>query len=243
MFEYHKLYLTKSKKYIDLEIFIPKSKNKLKTMYFFDGQNTFLDSHATFGRSLRAHKILKKNDTLGVAICGANSNEGRMKEYAPFKMKDYEISCEYCYAFIDDLIDTIIPFIEERYNVIKDSNSRIIYGSSLAALTSIYAGLKYDSFKYVLAFSTASFLCEDELFNFILKFKNKAHIFLYVGLNEASDNLCNKNDYINSSTNLYNLLKDNNYICELKIDKKGIHNEKSWGKHLKDFFKFMKKYN
>jgi hypothetical protein len=77
----------------------------------------------------------------------------------------------------------------------------------------------------------------------VIGLKNKAHIFLYVGLNEESDNLYNKNDYINTSTNLYNLLKDNNYICELKEDKKGIHNEKSWGKHLKDFFKFMKKYN
>ena len=242
MFKCHNLVLPKSNIKVTLVVFVPKNikKEKMSTIYFFDGQNTYLDTQATYGRALRAHKKLNKYNMLGVAITGYYNEDDRDSTYCPFKLYE-EHKPEICEAFIDDIESTIIPFIHSNYNVYDDMDHQLIYGSSLAAITALYIGFKKDLFKYIAAFSTATFVDERKLFDLITKNRKDRYVYLYVGDNESSDNKFKPLDFLLGSNKLYDLLKINNIPCEFKTKKKGIHNEKYWGKYIKKFYKYYKK--
>ncbi len=255
MLETYKLFLPKSKREVTIDISIPKNREDIifDTLYLLDGQNAFSDSKAAYGRSIRATKVLGKaakhlnKRIIGVAIYNSGSDKGRISEYTPFYI-DNPASLAYqtkntdnCKNFCDDFVNTIIPFIENKYTTYKDKNHRFIYGSSLAATTAIYIAYKYpDSVNYVGAFSTASFLFEKEFDEFLLKNKNKEkNIFLYVGEKETSDSSFDKESYMDSSMALYSIFKESGNRIRLSIDPNGIHNEETWGKHLFEFINFI----
>lgn len=256
MYKSYNLFLPISKRNIKIDIYIPRfNKNKtFDTLYMLDGQNAFKDKFATFGRSLRAGKTFKRvkkelnKNILGVAIYNSEPDVNRINEYSPFIIDNIENNewekndITICQSFCEDFINTIIPFIENKFNVNKNPNNRFIYGSSLAAVTVLYLGLKYNMFNYIGAFSTASFLYKDS-FNDFLDSSNKIdkNVFLYVGENEASDNICDSKMYLDTSINLYKYFKDNKVNTILITDKNGIHNEAYWDKYLFDFISFIYK--
>ena len=254
MIEYFKLYLPKSKREVKIDVSVPRNKENIKfdCLYMLDGQNAFKDNRASFGRSLRATKSFgfaakeMGKRILGIGIHNSGSDLGRVNEYSPFKI-DYSLNEEWkkqnikvCYNFCDDLINVIIPFIENRYNTYKSKEHRYIYGSSLAAITALYLGFKYDSFGYIGSYSTASFLFENDLFKFLDKnIKTDRNVFLYVGKYEVSDDLKDNSLYYNCSIKLFNYFKENNIKTRLAIDPKGLHNEETWGNHIIDFLNFI----
>jgi len=255
MVDYFQVYFPKSDRYVKVEVSRPRIKENIEfdTLYLLDGQNAFKDSHAAFGRSIRATKVLNyvaskmKKRIIGVAIHNSGSDIGRINEYTPFninkdinkdfKSEDLNICFNYCY----DFIHTLIPLIESKYSVKKDINSRYIYGSSLSAITAIYMAFKYrNSFKYVGAFSTATFLFENEFYKFMNSHKNKnKDIFIYVGEKEKSDDLYVENTYLHSAKKLYDYFKENKNRVRLVIDSNGYHNEESWGNHMLEFINFI----
>ena len=255
MLEYYRLYLPKSKREVKIEVSVPRNRDNVlfDTIYFLDGQNAFKDSHASFGRSIRAARALglaakeMGKRILGVAIYNSESDMGRINEYTPFKIinaafdewkkQDIKICKNYC----EDFINTIIPFIEKKYKTYNSWEHRAIYGSSLAAITAIYLSYQYEnSFKYVGAFSTPSFLFPKDFYKFLDKNKKEGvEIFLYVGRQEQSDDIYDKSIYYNSSQELYKYFKDNQIRTRLSIDPTGIHNEETWGKHIPDFINFI----
>ncbi len=255
MNEFYKLYLPNSKREIKLEISLPRKRDGIifDTLYLLDGQNAFSDSRAAFGRSIRATKHISfaakemNKRILGVAIHNSGTDMGRVNEYSPFKVvgallddwKDNNVSK--CHSFCKDLISTIIPFIENKYNVSKDPNHRFIYGSSLAATTAIYLGFKYpDSFNYIGAFSTATFLFKDEFFKFLNENVNtNKKVFLYYGKNEISDTMKKSGLYETEGLDLYNFFKEHNIKTRLVISASGEHNEENWDKHFLDFINFI----
>ena len=255
MNEYYNLYLPKSKREVKIEISLPRNTDGVlfDTLYLLDGQNAFLDSHSAFGRSIRATKHLSfaskmmNKRILGVAIHNSGSDMGRVNEYSPFKVKNTNIKSwqendvNVCHNFCDDLINTLIPFIESKYNVKKNPENRFIYGSSLAATTAIYLAFKYpNSFNYVGAFSTATFLFEDDFFKFLNNNINtNKKVFLYYGKEEMSDSMFSYGLYEEQAITLYKLFKDNNIRTRLIISAKGIHNEENWDNNFLDFINFI----
>lgn len=255
MIEYYKLYLPKSRREVKIEISVPRYRNNITfdTLYLLDGQNAFKDSHAAFGRSIRAARALgfaakeMNQRILGVAIHNSGSDLGRINEYTPFPIDNpadeawLAHDVRYCFDFCDDFISTIIPFIESKYKTYKNKDHRFIYGSSLAAVTAIYLGLRYpDTFSYIGAFSTASFLFEDKFFAFLdSAFIKDKNIFLYVGKHELSDELYDPSVYLNASLKIYHFLKKRNVRTRLVIDPEGSHNEATWERHILDFLNFI----
>lgn len=257
MIEYHKLYLPKSKREVKIEVSIPRDYEKLNTcfdtLYLLDGQNAFKDSHASFKRSIRASKHMGTianaigKRMIGVAIYNPETEMGRINEYAPFKIinpaeeiwEDQDVKV--CHRFCDDLVHVIIPFIEKKYPAICCAENRFIYGSSLAALTALYLGYQYpNTFGVIGSFSTASFLCEKALTDFIKKkHKKNIRVFFYVGREESSDNLYNSELYYQSSLALHQLCTNLQIPVRLVISNSGTHCEACWEKQLLDFFSFI----
>lgn len=252
MIDYLKLYLPKSKKEVKIEISLPRHYDKtiqFDSVYFLDGQNAFKDSHAAFNRAIRATKYMgymayiTTRKILGIAIYNAGSEMGRINEYTPFKItnaasKEWEKQdVNTCHNFCEDFIHTIIPYIEKRY---PTSKIRFIYGSSLAAMTAIYLGYKYDTFQGIGAFSTATFLCQEEMNQFLeTHFKNNVKLFLYVGKKESSDGSYDQKLYYNTSLDLYHFAKMRGGMVRLVVSESGIHSESTWENQLLDFFSFM----
>ena len=255
MIEYYTLFLPKSNREVKIEISGPRYRNGIKfdTLYLLDGQNAFLDSHAAFGRSIRATRCFSiaakelGKRILGVAIYNSGSDLGRVNEYSPFKIENTlsdewkEQNLEAFNNFKYDFYNTIIPFIDKNYNTYDDPNHRFIYGSSLAAVTAIYFGFDNKKlFNYIGAFSTASFLFKNDFYNFLENNKDKnKNIFLYVGKNETSDNSIDDKLYIDSAKELYDFFKKNKNRTRLSIDLNGIHDEETWGNHLFEFINFI----
>lgn len=244
--------LPHTKRNVTIEVSLPldyDGKTPCDTVYLLDGQNAFIDSHATFNRSIRASKYLNKlskeikRPLLGVAIYNAMSDLGRINEYTPYKIthpanKNWKKqNTDVFQAFVKDLTETIVPTIESLY---PTSNKRLIYGSSLAALTAIYLGYHFDIFEGVGAFSTASFLCPNEMRNFIKQeIKKNVRIFLYVGKLESSDDLYEATLYYNESLDLHELISNLGGNCRLVVSEKGTHCEATWEKQLMDFLCYM----
>ena len=226
MIDFYNLYLPNSKREVKIEVSVSRKKDNVTfdTLYLLDGQNAFSDERASFGRSIRATKHLSfaakdmNKRILGVAIYNSGSEIGRINEYSPFKIKNTlvnewkENDVNECYNFCEDLINTIIPFIESKYNVYKDPNHRFIYGSSLAATTAMYLGFKYpNSFNVIGAFSPASFLFHDEFFKFLKDNINiNKRVFLYYGKKEISDTMKICGLYEDEAIDLYNFFKHKN---------------------------------
>lgn len=252
-----KLYFPKSKRNVTLEISLPHydSKNPvfMDVLYFLDGQNAFKDSSAAFGRSIRAGKYLNlfskhtHHQMLGVAVYNAGSDLGRTNEYLPFSIATEEktlwkehqtqISKNFC----DDFVHTLFPYIEKNYPVLQGKKHRFLYGSSLAAITALYTSFQYpDSFQVIGAFSTASFLCEKELFDFMKEKGNpESKVFLYVGLKETSDGAFDETLYYESTLRLHRQLQQLNVKHRLVISESGTHCEATWERQLLDFFSFI----
>ena len=254
MNEFYKLYLPKSKREVRIEISIPKYRNHISfdTLYFLDGQNAFSDTRATFGRSIRATKHLNfaakemGKRIIGVAIHNSGTDMGRVNEYSPFKIDFFtdkwrNNDVTECFNFCDDLVNTIVPFIESKYDVRPNPENRYIYGSSLAAVTAIYTAFKYpNSFNYVGAFSTASFLFEEAFYKFLTKnINHDKKVFLYCGKEETSDQMTLNSIYEDSTFKLYNFFKENNIKTRVVISTSGEHNEETWDKNFLDFINFV----
>ncbi|MDE6656339.1 MAG: hypothetical protein K2J85_05025 [Anaeroplasmataceae bacterium] len=252
MIEYLKLYLPKSKKEVKIEISLPRFYDKniqFDSVYFLDGQNAFKDSHAAFNRAIRATKYMgymasiTNRKILGIAIYNAESEIGRINEYTPFKItnaasREWEKQdTTICHNFCEDLVNTIIPYIEKRY---PTTRNRFIYGSSLAAMTAIYLGYQYNVFQGIGAFSTATFLCKEAVDTFLEKnFDPNIKLFLYVGKKESSDGSYDQKLYYNTSLDLYHFARERNGKVRLVVSDSGIHNEATWEAQLLDFFSFM----
>ncbi|MDE7264125.1 MAG: hypothetical protein K2N64_05650 [Anaeroplasmataceae bacterium] len=252
MTEYITLYLPKSKKEIKIEISLPRHYNKttlLDSVYFLDGQNAFKDAHAAFNRSIRATKYMgymayiTNRKLLGIAIHNAGSEMGRINEYTPFKITNAASSeweaqdLNICHNFCDDFIHVIIPYIEKKY---PSSKTRFIYGSSLAAMTAIYLGYKYDAFQGIGAFSTATFLCKEAVNQFLEEsFKPEVKLFLYVGKKESSDGSYDQKLYYNTSLELCEYAKKKKGKVRLVVSDSGVHSESTWEYQLLDFLSFM----
>lgn len=252
MIEYVKLFLPKCKKEVKIEISTPKffiEETTCDTIYLLDGENAFKDSNATYKRAIRIPKYISymasitKQKMIAVAIHNAGSEIGRINEYSPFKItnpgksKWEKQNLNDFKNFVNDFINVVIPYIEKRYPVNKN---RYIYGSSLAAITAIYLGYKYDYFKAVGAFSPASFIFPEAFNKFIQKnIKPEVKLFLYVGKQESSDGSFDKNLYYSSSLELYKMAKNYNADVRLLVNEHGSHCEASWELALPDFLSFI----
>lgn len=88
MVEYFTLHFPKSNRDVKIEVSRPRILEGVTfdTLYLLDGQNAFKDSHAAFGRSIRATKKLQfaalemNKRIIGVAIHNSGSDIGRINE-------------------------------------------------------------------------------------------------------------------------------------------------------------------
>ena len=122
---------------------------RFPVLYMFDGHNVFFDEDATYGKSWGMGDYLDDHHTplIVVAIdCDHRRPNGRLREYSPFDFADPEFGTVRGRGkqFMDWLVFTLKPRIDERYPTLPGRETTWIAGSSMGGLMSLYAVTAYN---------------------------------------------------------------------------------------------------
>ncbi|RYU82468.1 alpha/beta hydrolase-fold protein [Hymenobacter persicinus] len=140
-------------------------------LYMHDGQNVF-DACTSFSGEWGVDETLKQLQQQGLDATGcivvAIDNDGaqRLNEYSPWNNPQY--GGGQGDQYVDFLVQTLKPYIDTNYRTLTGREFTGIAGSSMGALISTYAALKYPSvFSKVGVFSPAFWFAEQPLFQYV----------------------------------------------------------------------------
>jgi predicted alpha/beta superfamily hydrolase len=230
-----------------LWIYLPpgyeKSKTRYPVMYMHDGQNVFDEYYAPFGE-WGVDECLDSLITQGkpgcIIVAIENGQMDRMSEYNPFEFtwkgeKDTVTFPPKANEYLNDIIETVKPFIDKRYRTLSSKENTIITGSSMGGLISYYAAIKYpDIFGKAGIFSPAFWTASgiDSLTD-ASGSNMKGKYFFYMGGKEGGTYIedmkrIREKVGANSSALIYSV-----------IDPEAEHKEKYWRKWFAEFYNWI----
>lgn len=237
-----------------IRVILPYSYNQNKSrkypvVYFHDGQNIFFDNESYSGRSWGLIETIMENKNLkefiGVAI---DNSPARMAEYSPWpldqSLADLKIERPEGDAYADFILNTLKPFIDQKYRTKKSKKFTSMIGSSAGANISAFIGKKYQGKIGSLGiFSLASFAFKEKFENYFkdVRLKDNQKIYIKVGTEESEERNISQ-AYIDSSVNYYDLLIKAGIPIEnikLKIISGDTHSERDWAKYLLECLEFV----
>lgn len=210
-------------------------------LYFFDGANLYDKEESFIGEVWALDKAVDKIG-LGANLVGIYCADGeeRVNEYSPFENFTNEEAREKLNPkgiltgkFITE---ELMPIVEKG----KTLSSRLIGGSSMGGIMSLYMGSEYpEIFDKILAMSTHFIIEPVGMGEILSKYqeKNKQKIYLDTGSKEFDDEIIQKS-YVNLSQMAYGFLKDRVDI-KYAIDEGAIHNEIYWQKRLPNALRYL----
>ncbi len=224
------------------------SAEKYSVIYMTDGQNLFNRAATSTGSWAVAESALAMAQNGGekCIIVGIENADGwRDNELTPdigeVTQSDYaDGHGEY---FSDFVVDTVMPYINENYNVYTDREHTHVCGSSSGGIESFYIAMEHpDKFASVGALSPAFLLFTDETWVEYLGGKDFSAgyptVYLYCG-NSSADQL-EQVLYQQTVTMPGNLKKigypEDKIITKLYDD--GVHNEMYWRAVFPDYLKY-----
>ena len=181
------MYIRSLKRTRKIDIYVPDdyqtSKKRYPVLIINDGQNAFFDEQSYIGKSwgfLQAVKQLNIDVILVAIYCNFELLK-REDEYGPWIMNQ-DLSREYGThrlvggegnAYVTFLTTQLKPYLDQNFPTKIDDYG--IVGSSMGALISFYAFLKYPTiFKKCAILSTAFWIYEEEFVN-LLKVSSKVY--------------------------------------------------------------------
>ena len=224
------------------------SADKYSVIYMTDGQNLF-DRSATATGSwgvAESALMMAQNGGEKCIIVGIENSDGwRDNELTPDIGNVTEDSYKDGHGeyFADFVVDTVMPYINEHYNVYTDREHTHVCGSSSGGIESFYIAMAHpDKFASVGALSPAFLLFDDNTWvDWLSKqdySQNAPFIYLYCG--KASSDQLEQALYAGTVTMPDNLKKINypedKIVTKLYDD--GIHNEMYWRAVFPDYLKY-----
>ena len=243
---------TKNVQVIDTAFFIPQlnryrrvwiylpetyasSKKKYPVIYMQDGQNVF-DNKTSFAGEWGVDEALDslgKLDGESIVVAIDNGGDKRINEYAPFDMEKYGKAEGGQY--LDFIVKNLMPHINKYYRTKKCHRHTFIAGSSMGALISFYALLKYPKkFGGAGVFSPSLWnapLLKSEIVKKGKKIKGK--IYLYAGKLESEDMVPHVLDIFNT------LHQHTKAKITTVVRAGGQHNEASWRQEFPIFYHWL----
>lgn len=230
------------------EDYDPSSADKYAVIYMTDGQNLF-DRKATSTGSWGVAESITEMTANGGQKCiivgVENGATWRDEELTPDIGKVTEASYENGKGkyFSDFVIDTVMPYINEHYNVYTDREHTHIAGSSSGGIESFYIAMEHpDRFASVGALSPAFLLYTDDTWVEYLNkkdfSKNAPLVYLYCG-NSSADQL--EQALCIGTKTMPNNLKACGYPEDkvvIKLYENGVHNEMYWRAVFPDYLKY-----
>ncbi len=216
------------------------SKDRYPVLYMHDGQNVF-DDATSFAGEWGVDECIDSMKIKSIVVAIDNGGDKRLNEYCPYDFSLKGIAINYSSnkgegsQYIDFLVMTLKPFIDQHYRTLKDRKNTFIAGSSMGGLISMYAVLKYPKVFGGAGVFSPAFWVGPGIFDDI-KAKGKkvnSYIYFYAGRQE-------------SETMVPDMLKafdDMSVVSKSRMIKvvrgDGKHNEPTWRKEFPLFYKWM----
>lgn len=237
-----------------IRVFVPEDYNtdtKYPVLYMSDGQN-IVDRYTTlFGEwniDVRQHQLRKQGypPFIVVGIDCPKKEVNRMQEYSlPLK---YTKRVENAYPFVKDrkvysdklnsfIVNKLKPLIDEYFSTKKEREFTGVGGSSMGGDFSMNLFSSYpETFGFCLSFSPAyNLYYKDEVTEVmdgrIDKINKNSKVYIYTGTKDY------EHQFLKCSIDMKKYLDKHDIPCQLILDDKGVHNEKTWSKY---FLKAMK---
>lgn len=251
-----------------IRIYLPvdyyTSTKKYKVLYMHDGSNLFYDNWSFSGHSWRVCESLDKLQIEGLSegiILVAIDNSplkdgyGRLDEYSPWRnslddrikdwlrYKDLDFGGEGD-AYADFIGTTLKEYVDRNYRTTMRRVDRIVAGSSMGALISLYIGLKYiDSFSNLALISPAFWFAPKELKEYIKanSLDKSMKIYMDIGTMETSDheNPIFPEVYIDNTQSIFEVLKDKVDSIDYRIFDGHEHSEKYWAERFPKMIRYF----
>ena len=224
------------------------SSEKYSVIYMFDGQSVLAtgkergmdNDEVCWNVSEHVANMMNVTDNKAIVVAIENNDVYRMDELVPdlgeINMEDEPVSVsadeltkKRGSAFADFICDTIMPYINDNYNVYTDAQHTALAGSSLGGLETFYTVLSHpDKFGTGGVMSaTFDMYAEKEWTEFLkdkLKMKNAPFLYFYAG--------GYKLDNGDVSETMYNKLCENGYAKD-----KLVFSKNESGEHLIEFWR------
>lgn len=216
-----------------------ESNKNYPVLYLMDGQNLF-DKFAPFGNwaidvSLRNLAHGGFNDLIIIAI--DHGGEDRITEYNPYFNPRFGDGKGNIY--LDFIENKVIPYVNNKYRTLTDSQNTGIGGSSLGGLISLHAGLnRQEVFGKLMVFSPSLWIAP-KIFKHAKNFDptSPVKLYIYAGGKESDFHLPNVRRLTKK------LLKGNkrfeNIKFELSLNPEGRHAESFWREEFPKAIKWL----
>jgi len=211
------------------------SNESYPAMYMHDGQNIF-DATTSFSGEWQVDEILNNLYTLidfKLIVIGIdNGQEKRLNEYSPWMNEKY--GGGEGEAYVDFLVNTLKPYIDDNYRTLPDKEHTAIMGSSMGGLISYYAALKHpDVFGKAGVFSPSLWFSEESIEYAKTKGNLKETKMYFLGGEREGDNVSFEeiSQTVKDMNTAVELLKEEGFPSENIISKivpDGEHNEQFW---------------
>ncbi|MDF2822411.1 MAG: carbohydrate esterase [Clostridiales bacterium] len=247
-----------------IRIYLPKnysiSDKHYPVIYMHDGQNLFDVEDSSFGNIWNAHGVLSYFESAEIPkeyiIVGIDNGKERYNEYSPWEYENLyeEITISKAFPekvggkgslYGDYIVNTLKPYIDNKYRTLKDQKNTWIMGSSMGALISLFIGLRFpELFGKIGAISPAVWFAEKSLLEYCNKPLRNQKIYMDIGTEESSGvNVSNFPEiYLTGAIKLSKIIEkniDDKNNMKFVIDEGAEHNEKAWKKRLPSIIEWL----
>lgn len=166
------------------------SQRRYPVLYLHDGQNVF-DEATSFAGEWGVDETLRQLQQAGqdqgcIVVAVDNDGKRRLDEYSPWRNE--KLGGGEGDAYVEFLVKTLKPYVDAKYRTLPGREYTGIAGSSMGALISLYASLKYQEvFSKVGLFSPAFWFAKQPLFDFVraTKIRQSMRFYLVAGAQEG----------------------------------------------------------
>jgi len=203
------------------------SNSNYPVMYMHDGQNLF-DQQTSYAGEWEVDETLNALAEGGVKVpivVGIdNGGTNRIDEYTPWSNPQY--GGGEGEAYMNFLVETLKPYIDQHYRTLPDRENTAIMGSSLGGLISHYGAVRYQNIFSKAGIFSPSYWFADSVYSFTEE-TGKQHdvkFYLMCGDHEGSTTVQDMN---NMATLLVDVGFDSDDVTT-DVIAGGQHNEKLW---------------
>ena len=242
--------------YRKVMIYLPKDyhtgQKHYPVIYMHDGQHLF-DEARSIGRAgpieWMVDEYLDDSDSpsIIVAVDHAKNYELRQQEYLVHPA--YETKSALGWSYLEDIVHSLKPYVDNNYRTLTDPAHTAMVGSSLAALLSIYAGLKYPNiFGCIAAFSPSIWMDETNLYQYsealfkAIPDRTKQDFYFYIGDRERRFRIMDAHNNMKLDMDKYYawLKSKFNGKLSLHINPEGKHGAFYWQTAFQEFYHYWK---
>jgi len=235
-------YMPQLDRYRRIWIYLPpdyeQNDEEYPVLYMHDGQNLFDAETSYLGEwevDETLNELFDEGYNVPIVVGIDNGELERVDEYTPWPNPSYGGGDGALY--IDFIVETMKPYIDENYRTISGRESTGIMGSSLGGLISHYGGLKFQEIFSKVGIYSPSYWWSDSLWIFTNEMGKQYDMKLYLmaGSLEGSgtvENMLAMHDTLN------NLGFGEDEVIS-KVIEGGEHNEALWRYDFREAYLWM----